>query len=458
MPNYLTYPEYSNSGIDWLGGVPRHWEYFRLRFLLAENFANGLFKKSHFWGEGIKIVNVGDVYTENDMVSQANLDRVDCNDDELEKYQVQNGDFFVVRSSLKLQGIGKSAVILHPEETTVFECHLIRGRPTGFVHPRFLNLLLNSHYSREYFVANANVVTMATIDQNKLKDIELFIPEYEEQQTIARFLDHKTRQIDQLIAKKQTLIDKLNEQRIALITHAVTKGLNPDVEMKDSGVEWLGDVPKHWDVRRLKFVTESFGGGTPNTAIDLYWNGDIPWVSPKDMKSRKITQTQDNITQLGLEESTSRMINENTVLIVVRSGILRHSIPVAINLVPVSINQDMKALVPNESLLSPHYLQFFIEGNQKDLLDAWSKQGCTVESIESDYMLNSVMVLPPVEEQTQIVEYLDGKMARIDRMIELNQRTIDKLKEYRTALITAAVTGKIDVRNWQQEKYNHATP
>ena len=97
MPNYLTYPEYSNSGIDWLGGVPRHWEYFRLRFLLAENFANGLFKKSHFWGEGIKIVNVGDVYTENDMVSQANLDRVDCNDDELEKYQVQNGDFFVVR-------------------------------------------------------------------------------------------------------------------------------------------------------------------------------------------------------------------------------------------------------------------------------------------------------------------------------------------------------------------------
>ena len=175
------------------------------------------------------------------------------------------------------------------------------------------------------------------------------------------------------------------------------------------------------------------------------------------MKSRKITQTQDNITQLGLEESTSRMINENTVLIVVRSGILRHSIPVAINLVPVSINQDMKALVPNESLLSPHYLQFFIEGNQKDLLDAWSKQGCTVESIESDYMLNSVMVLPPVEEQTQIVEYLDGKMARIDRMIELNQQTIDKLKEYRTALITAAVTGKIDVRKWQEEA-NHATP
>ena len=450
---YQPYPEYRNSGIEWLGDIPNHWDVISAKLCyeiqlgkMLQNNAESITDREVSYLKALHVTWAG--------VKTDELPTMWASPNDLEKYTVNDGDLLICEGG----EVGRASILKKDtDETWVIQNALHRVRGSELSNVEYFNYLLRHIADSGWFDILCNKATIAHLTGEKLGALKVSVPDVPEQQTIARFLDYKTQQIDQLIAKKQTLIDKLNEQRIALITHAVTKGLNPDVEMKDSGVEWLGDVPKHWDVRRLKFVTESFGGGTPNTAIDLYWNGDIPWVSPKDMKSRKITQTQDNITQLGLEESTSRMINENTVLIVVRSGILRHSIPVAINLVPVSINQDMKALVPNESLLSPHYLQFFIEGNQKDLLDAWSKQGCTVESIESDYMLNSVMVLPPVEEQTQIVEYLDGKMARIDRMIELNQQTIDKLKEYRTALITAAVTGKIDVRKWQEEA-NHATP
>lgn len=424
--DYPAYPIYRESGIEWLGKIPDHWEVRRLKFV-AE-IQNGRDYKEVESSEGYPVFGSGGVFR-------------------FATEYLYDGESVL---------FGRKGTIDKP---------LYVNEKFWTVDTMFYSVILEQTHGRFlYFFATtmqfnllATQTALPSITQTDLGNYLISYPTYQEQQTIAQFLDHKTQQIDQLIAKKQTLIDKLNEQRIGLITHAVTKGLNPAVTLEDSGVEWLGEVPKHWDIRRLKFVMESFGGGTPNTSNDLYWNGDIPWVSPKDMKTKIITKTQDNITQLGLEQSSSKMIKENAVLMVVRSGILRHSIPVAINIVPVSINQDMKALIPDDTVLMPQYLQFFIDGNQKDLLDKWSKQGCTVESIESDYMLNSMMVLPPLEEQTQIVDHLDKERARIDRMVELNQQTIDKLKEYRTALITAAVTGKIDLRNWQQEA-NHANP
>lgn len=148
---------------------------------------------------------------------------------------------------------------------------------------------------------------------------------------------------------------------------------------KDSGIEWLGKVPKHWQLQKVKFMAKATGGGTPNTNNPEYWNGDIPWVSPKDMGPRIISETKDSITEKGLKESTTTVVEKNTVLIVVRSGILRHSIPVGITSIPVALNQDMKGLT-TEQKLSPYYLAMLIFGCQKELLPLWCKPGCTVES------------------------------------------------------------------------------
>ena len=208
---------------------------------------------------------------------------------------------------------------------------------------------------------------------------------------------------------------------------------------KSSGIEWLGNVPRHWRTEKIKYMISSCGGGTPNTENADYWNGDIPWVSAKDMKRSRISTTEDTITDLGLKESTSRLINENTVLMVVRSGILKHTIPVAINTVPVAINQDMKALFVKEGL-EPEFLYYFVEGMQKTLLPLWAKQGCTVESIDQGFMGNTNLHLPSLSEQKAIAAFLDRAMERIDGLIGKREKLIALLQEKRAALISHAVT------------------
>ena len=212
-----------DSGVDWLGKVPEHWEVRKLRFILDESLANGIFKKAEFWGEGTRVINVADIYVHNDIINVDQLDRLICNKGEMAKYSAKHGDFFLVRSSLKLEGIGKSATVLNPEEDLVFECHVVRGRPNiDKVNPRFLNLLLNSKYAAANFIAKSNVVTMATIDQDKLKSLFLGIPPLEEQRTICEHLDNTLIKIDGMINVTNKTIDTLNEYRTALITAAVT--------------------------------------------------------------------------------------------------------------------------------------------------------------------------------------------------------------------------------------------
>jgi type I restriction enzyme, S subunit len=212
-----------DSGIPWLGQVPQHWEVKRLRFLLCERFTNGLFKKAEFWGDGNRIINVTDLYVDNDLVDETRLERLECEESEIKTYSANHGDFFVVRSSLKLEGIGKSATLLNPSEPTVFECHIVRGRPMlDKVDPRFLNLAMNSTYARQYFITSANVVTMATIDQERIKNLFVPLPGHEEQQKIAEYLDKYLARIDAMVSRVEMVMKRLTEYRSALITAATT--------------------------------------------------------------------------------------------------------------------------------------------------------------------------------------------------------------------------------------------
>lgn len=165
------------------------------------------------------------------------------------------------------------------------------------------------------------------------------------------------------------------------------------------------------------------------------------------MKSDFIEATEDYLTETGVAESATKIVPVNSVLIVVRSGILRHTIPVARNTVEVSLNQDLKALVTDERL-RPGFIHWFISGLQKGLLPIWSKQGCTVESIEMDYMRNTAIPLPPVEEQDAILEKIQEITAKLDAQSEKVAEVISSLIDYRSSLITHAVTGKIDVRGF----------
>jgi type I restriction enzyme S subunit len=217
----------------------------------------------------------------------------------------------------------------------------------------------------------------------------------------------------------------------------------PYPQYKASGVEWLGDVPEGWAETLIKYEASFFGGGTPSKDELQYWSGEIPWVSPKDMKRELIFDTEDHVTELGVKNSAVSLLPLGCVLIVVRSGILKHTIPVALNMVPVTLNQDMRG-VKFGLRVNPNFFLRWVQGNNRDLLNEWSKQGATVESIEHAYFANSPMYLPSIEDQINIATFLDRETAKIDTLIAKQEAMIELLKEKRQAVVSHAVTKGLD--------------
>ncbi|BBU53896.1 type I restriction-modification protein subunit S [Mameliella alba] len=206
---------------------------------------------------------------------------------------------------------------------------------------------------------------------------------------------------------------------------------------------WKHKEADGWRSAPLKFAVRFSGGGTPDRTNPDYWNGEIPWVSPKDMKAKTISGAAECITEEGLNSSTSALVRPGTVLVVARSGILKHSIPVGIAKVPVAINQDLKAMVFNETA-DPEYYAYFIDGHVSQLLTLWRKQGATVESLDHESVANTVVPVPPLPEQRAIAGFLDRETAKIDALVEEQRRLIALLKEKRQAVISHAVTKGLD--------------
>ena len=401
---YQPYPEYRNSNIEWLGDIPNHWDVMALHHVVrmrsGESITSTQIEKDGdfpvYGGNGIR--GYFDEYT-------------------------HDGSFVLIGRQGALCGN-----INYAEGRFWASEHAIVVKPDRDLITNWLGETLRAMDLNQYSVAAAQ----PGLSVESIGRLKIPFPPVSEQQTIARFLDYKTQQIDQLIAKKQILIDKLNEQRIALITHAVTKGLNPDVEMKDSGVEWLGIVPKHWDVRRIKFALMLQRGH--DLSADNREDGDVPVVS-----------------SAGISATHSTAIAKAPGIVTGRYGTIGKFVYVEEDYWPINTTLYSVDTYGN----NVRFLWYMMH-NFSEIFILNSKKSA-VPGVDRNDIHPELTVIPPIEEQTQIVEYLDGKMARIDRMVELNQQTIDKLKEYRTALITAAVTGKIDVRKWQEEA-NHATP
>ncbi len=210
-----------------------------------------------------------------------------------------------------------------------------------------------------------------------------------------------------------------------------------------TGLFFSAPLPQEWTCKKLKYVAKFVGGGTPDKSKPEFWIGDIPWVSPKDMKTDEIFETEDHISEEGLRSSATNLVGPGAALIVVRSGILRHSIPVAINRVSVALNQDMRALIPHQSL-EVSYLSRLIAGFQREFLRIWSKEGATVESLEYDLVSSTEIPVPSVQQQRSIIEYLDREAGGIDTLIAAKQRLLSLLAEKRREIVAEAVMRGLD--------------
>jgi len=293
-----------------------------------------------------------------------------------------------------------------------------------------------------YFV---NPGTVPSTSGSAIGGNQIPIPPKAEQDLISKYLDKETSRIDALISKKEQLIEKLTERRQALITQAVTEGLDPNVPMKDSGVEWLGEVPQGWDVKPLWSISKAFAGGTPESSNSEYWDDaeGIPWIVIGDMSDvTLVLSTSKAVSMLGRTIKRLPLGEPGNVLFAMYASVGA----TAILGIAATWNQAILGLKIDPLHAEEKYVFFLLKG----ISDVWNllSNSNTQANLNQHSVMHLRIPLPSKSEQAEITAYLDQETSQIDTLVEKTRRAIELLKERRQALITQVVTGKIDVRGF----------
>jgi len=427
--SFPRYPKYKDSGVEWLGQVPEHWDVKRIGYYFVE-------RREKVSDKDFPALSV----TKSGIVPQ--LDTAAKSDDGDNRKKVLKGDFVINSRSDRKGSSGASDL----DGSVSLICTVMR--PQEQVHTPFVHHLLRSQpFQEEFYRYGKGIVAdLWSTNYSELRNILLGMPPLPEQNRIASFLDQETAKIDALVAEQERLMELLKVKRQAVVFNAVTKGLNPKAPMKPSGIEYLGDVPAHWEIVPLKYVISMKSGGTPSKENLAYWDGDVPWASSKDLKTETLSDTQDHITQKALDDGAAELEPAGSLLTVVRGMILIHTFPVVQTLVPMAINQDLKALMPN-SKLSPDFLAWLLRGTSAETLARTDEAAHGTKVLRIERWTLMPVPIPPLAEQSKIIAGLMEQLGRLDILTTEAQRAIDLLQERRTALISAAVTGQIDVRH-----------
>jgi len=450
MGKYQAYREYKESEIDWIEKLPAHWNQSKLRYMFS--FGKGLtITKEHLLDEGIPCVNYGEVHSKYGFEVDPDIHSLKCvNEDYLKSSPsslLTKGDIVFADTSEDIEGSGNFTQLTKDED--VFAgYHTIISRPNDRRCSRFYAYLFDSQELRTQVRYAVKGVKVFSVTQAILRGINIWLPSLEEQQKIANFLDHETAKIDTLIEKQQQLIKLLKEKRQAVISHAVTKGLNPNAPMRDSGVEWLGEVPEYWTVCRIKQVAKMESGHTPDKKKEEYWvNCDIPWVSLNDSSQLKevdyISDTAFSLNEKGVENSSARKLPARCVVFT-RDASIGLS---AITTREMAVSQHIIAWVCDPDKVIPEYLLLVFYA-MKNELERYAF-GATLKTIGMPDVNKLTGAFPSLDEQCHIAESVFAKVKKFDMLVSKNEQVVNVVRERRTALISAAVTGKIDVRNWQ---------
>ncbi len=444
------YPTYKDSGVLWLGEMPAHWEMRRLRNT-SEMRVSNIDKHTKDEEQPIRLCNYVDVYKNDRIRSGMAFMRATATTDEIERFRLRSGDVLITKDSEAWNDIGVPALVEDTQDDIVSGYHLALLRPfLERVDGGYLFRALQSTAVAYQFHVEANGVTRYGLSHSAIKSVWLPLPSLPEQAAIVRYLDHADRRIQRYIRAKQKLVTLLEEQKQAIIHQAVTGKVDirtglPYPAYKPSGVEWLGEVPEHWKVCKLRQCGSVSGGMTPSMDVRRFWGGLVPWVTPKDMKQAVISDSSVRTTNSAVQETSLRLVEPPAVLIVVRGMILARRVPIACTAAPVTINQDMKALRTVKGT-NAAFLARSLDSAQEAFIPLIDEAGHGTRRLPMERWRELVITIPPEEEQAAIVEYLDNTTADIDSVIDHTRYQINLLQEYRTRLIADMVTGKLDVR------------
>ncbi|EMB5689447.1 restriction endonuclease subunit S [Acinetobacter baumannii] len=429
MAKYQAYAEYKDSGVEWLGEIPSHWDLRKF--------------KHHFRSA------MGETILGADLIE----------DGKLPVYSATEGDHF-------FGYVNSSSVVLEKGDFVI----PARGNSIGFpklvvttstcsqttiyakmhkkIHSKFtFYYLLGCKPYLFQFVQTA--IPQITVEE--VKNNHLVHPSLEEQIKIANFLDYETAKIDHLIEKQQQLIELLKEKRQAVISHAVTKGLNPNVPMKDSGVEWLGEVPQNWTATKIGFHALKIGSGkTPKGGAEIYQDEGVLFIRSQNVYNDGLRVDNSEsvyISEAIHDEMSTSKIYSGDILLNITGGSIGRSSLVPDKFPEANVNQHVCIIRVRK------YLQEFLAlVIQSDLIQAQLRSiqtGGNREGLNFEQISKFWFVLPPKDEQEQIILFIKNKLNEFGKLEARANKAIQLMQERRTALISAAVTGKIDVRHWQ---------
>lgn len=439
--SWPAYPEYKESGADWLGRVPKHWQAVPVRAIVEERADKNVDGENQNYLSLVANVGVIPYAEKGDVGNKKPEDLSRCK-------LVKKGDLVLNSMNFGIGSYGISAF-----EGVCSQVYIVLRPNLDQVYGRYaLRIFEDKEFQRLAQSFGQGILAhRAAIGWDDLKGIPIPLPPNDEQQNIRDFLDHETARIDSLIEEQQRLFDLLREKRQAVISHAVSKGLHTDVPMKDSRVEWLGDVPAHWDVGQLRYKAILESGHTPSRSRPELWvDCHIPWFTLADVwqirkeRRRHVYETQEAVSQLGLQESSARLLPEGSVILSRTASV---GFPAILGK-PMAVSQDFAVWICGEQIDS-EYLWFVLQGMRPDFRRLM--MGSTHQTIYMPDIREIRVALPPLQEQHEIVSHLNNQLEKIDALVDSANAAVELLRERRSALISAAVTGKIDVRGWKPQ-------
>ena len=426
------YPAYKESGIEWLGEIPLQWEMVKLRHI-----ANLINEKA----EGSSSDNNLQIALENiegftgRLISRGEFGGAGN--------RFEKGDVLFN----KLRPYLCKAVIAPENGTAVGE--LLVLRPTNQLNNRFLLYRLLSDDFISIVDGSTYGAKMPRASWEFIGNLKIPAPSLAEQQAIADYLDRKTAVIDSLIAKKERQIELLQEQRTGVINQAVTRGLDPQVPLKESGIPWLGRIPSHWETGKFQYVTTLVQTGPFGSQLHFsdYVENEIPIINPSNIQDTQIIPDWARcISQKTLKRLNRHKLSEGDIVFARRGEMGRCALVTAVEDGWLCGTGSIKLCLDRSKAYPPYIIALLSNQGVREWLELESV-GSTMANLNTEIISRIPIPLIPVEEQKSIVAFVEDKQAKFDRLVEINVQLIEKLQEYRTAVISAAVTGKIDVRD-----------
>jgi type I restriction enzyme S subunit len=443
------YQSYKLSGNEFIGEIPEHWEPIRLG-MLGVFSSSGIDKKIVEDEPIVRMVNYTDIIKSrihNPIIDKSvEFMLVSTPTSKLNEHKLNKGDLVFLPSSETCEDLGVSSLIDFDEDDVVFSYHILRFQFNREINHYFKKYLGNYHSVLCQFSSEGKGTTRQIIGRNVFRNVWVVIPPLSEQIQIVQFLDEKTELIDRLISTKERKIDLLKQQRTSLINEVITKGLNPNVKMKDSGVEWIGDIPEHWEMKRVSnFGTFFKGSGIKKDEVKEF---GLPCIRYGEIYTKYERVVYEPLSFIDEETSKSSISIKKGDLLFTGSGETIEDIGKSIlyygekevyvggDIIILRLTGGINPLFISY-LMTTKYIQY-----QKSLFG----RGEIIVHIYSKNIKEIKTPLPPINEQEQIVEYLDTRTKEIEDLVSMEKNKIDLLKEYRQSLISEVITGKIDVR------------